>query len=176
MKKNITAALLLLLLTATTASGLQDAKPWQKFTSEPGRFSVLVPGEPMVEKQAEDGDGPLYPLTIYAFMSQDDGAVYAFGWIDYNPRVKVDVQEELTTNRDTFIRRMKAKLLSEKSIKLGTHPGIEYTGESDLAHFTARAYVVGQRPYMLAAVTIKGRGNKAEAEKFFSSFTLTPAP
>lgn len=173
MKRTITAALLLLL--TTTAAGLQAAKPWEKFTSAQGRFNVLMPGKPEEKKETKQGAGPLFPLTNYLYTSQDGGAIYLVGWVDYNPGARLNVQGELAANRDNFLKSLNAKLVSEKPIKIGTHPGIEFTGDNPQASFAAQVYVVGRRPYMLAALTIKGRGAPAQANKFFSSFVLTPA-
>jgi hypothetical protein len=173
MKRTITAALLLLL--TTTAAAFQAAKPWEKFTSAQGRFNVLMPGTPQEKKETKQGTGPLFPLNNYLYTSQEEGAIYLVGWVDYNPSARLDVQGELAANRDNFVKSLKATLVSEKPIKIGTHPGIEFTGDNAQVSFSARVYVVGQRPYMLAALTIKGRGAPAQPEKFFSSFALTPA-
>ncbi len=88
--------------------------------------------------------------------------------------MRLNVQGELAANRDNFIKGVKATLVAEKPIKLGVHPGIEFSAESPQATFLARVYVVGPRPYMLAAVTLKGKDDGPNINKFFSSFTLTP--
>lgn len=175
MKRTITAALLLLLTTTAAAAALQAAKPWEKFTSRPGRFNVLMPGAPQEKKETKQGAGPLFPLNNYLYTSQEEGAIYLVGWVDYNPAARLNVRGELAANRDNFLKSLNARLVSEKPIKLGAHPGIEFTGDNAQTSFSARVYVVGQRPYMLAALTIKGRGAPAQPEKFFSSFALTPA-
>lgn len=168
------AATLLLLLLALTAFGFQTPAPWTKFTSPLGRFSVLMPGEPKEEKETKQTGGPLAPFTNYLYSAKTENAFYLVGWVDYRPGARLNVQGELAANRDNFVKSVHATLGAEKPIKLGLHPGIEFTAESPQATFLVRTYVVGQRPYMLVAATFKGKDDGANIDKFFSSFALKP--
>ena len=173
MKKRLTATLFTLLL-ATSALGLQAPASWTKFTSQAGRFSVMLPVEPKEEKETKNDGGPLSPYTNTLYTAQGAGAVYLVGWTDYKPGVRINVPGEIKANRDNFVNAIKATVATEKAIKLGTHPGTEFTAENAQAFFHVRVYVIGRRPYILVALRPKGTQDP-NADKFFSSFTLTPA-
>ena len=82
------------------------------------------------------------------------------------------MQGEIAANRDNFVKGVEARVTSEHPITLGDSPGIEFTAESEQATFKSRVYVVGQRPYMIIAATLKGLENSANVERFLASFQL----
>ena len=94
------------------------------------------------------------------------------GWADYAPTVKLDVRGEMAANRDNFVRGVEARVTSERPITLGDNPGIEFTAENEQATFKSRVYVVGQRPYMIIAATLKGLEDSANVERFLASFQV----
>lgn len=176
MTKKLFAACLVL-FAGVSVCAQQPAAPaagaWEKFTSAEGRFSILLPGKPEPNKQT--ADSPAGPYTTHLFVAKGAGQVYIVGWVDYAPTFRFDTQRELEANRDNFAKGAKAQVKGTTPIKLGTHPGIEFTAEGEQAIFRSRVYVVGTRPYQLIAVWAKGQAEPPDVAKFFSSFTLTPA-
>lgn len=167
------ACIILSLASAAMADG------WIKLTSDAGKFSVLMPGPKAPEEKAEttteSKDVPASaPYTTHLFMqTSDKGVRFLVGWVDYAPGFKPNPQGELAANRDNFIKGVKAKLATERPITLGQNPGIEFTGAAeDGAAIKARVYMVGARPYMLVALTPKGKDDSVNADKFFDSFKL----
>ena len=61
--------------------------------------------------------------------------------------------------------------MSERKIKLGVYPGIEYEAESDAAHFTARIYIVGSVLYQTLVVVPLGKPYD-DTTRFLDSFQL----
>jgi hypothetical protein len=174
MKRKLFAACLVLLACVSVcAQQPAAAVAWEKFTSAEGKFSIMLPGKPEPNKQT--ADSPHGPYTTYLFMARSSGQVYIVGWVDYSPSFRFDTQKELEANRDNFAKGVKAQLKNTTPIKLGVNPGIEFTAESEQAHFRSRVYIVGKRPYQLIALWGKGQAEPPDAAKFFSSFTLTPA-
>jgi hypothetical protein len=170
------AAWLVLLAACAVAYGQsnQGAGTWETFISEPGSFSVLMPGKPEVNESKQDS--PNGPYTVHLFTARADRRIYLVGWVDYDPSFRFDTQKELEANRDKFVSAVKAQLTgTTKPIKLGPHPGIEFTAETEQVLFRSRVYVVGRRPYQLIAVRGKGTPEPPEEAKFFSSFAVTPA-
>ncbi len=165
----VAAAALLSLAFQTPPDG------WLKFTSEEGRFSVLMPG-PVASKDkvVTKSDPEVGTYNFHSFTKTADKGFFVIGWIDYAPEVNIDARGELTSNRDTFLKRLKGRLLSERPITLQGHPGLEYTAETDQATFKVHAYVVGRRPYQLIAVTYKGFDDSQNVNAFLSSFRLRP--
>jgi len=172
MKKSpiliLAAAALLSLAFQTTPDG------WLKLTSDEGRFSILMPGPDAPKDMAQTKTDPkMGTYTVHLFARKADKGFFMAGWVDYAPTVNLDVQGEINANRDNFLKGVKARLTSERAVKLdGLHPGIEFTAESDQASFKSRVYIVGKRPYQLIAVTFKGFDDAANVNAFFSSFQL----
>jgi hypothetical protein len=174
MKKTL-AVLPLVLLTALAAAA-QTPAGWVKFSPPGSPFTVLMPAEPIEDKEAVESspNGP-YTTTLYSSVSPER-EIYLVGWADYDPKFNFGVQAELEANRDNFIKSTNAKLLSTTPIKLGTHPGIEFKAEmTGKADIVSRVYIVGRRPYQLIALTPVGRDASANRERFFSSFRLGAA-
>lgn len=171
MTKKTLVVLSIVMLSALSAWA-QTPAGWVKFSPMGSPFRVLMPSEPKETKQTSGG--PNGPYTTYLFNSAGpEGEIYLVGWVDYDPKFKFGVQSELEANRDNFVKRLKAKLLSTTPIKLGTHPGIEFKAELEgKADIVSRVYIVGRRPYQLIMLTPTGRDSSANRALFFSSFKL----
>ena len=172
--KNIFALIIVVAAASLPALGLQNAAgDWIKFTSEAGRFSVLMPGpgEPK-DESAIRTDPKVGAYTTHMFLQKTDKGLFLAGWVDYAPDVRLDVQGEIAANRDNFVKGVEARVTSEHPITLGDSPGIEFIAESAQATFKSRVYVVGQRPYMIIAATLKGQEDSANVERFLASFQL----
>lgn len=173
--KNIFALVLFVASSLPSFGSQAAAGEWIKFTSDAGRFSVLMPGpgEPK-DQSATRNDPRLGPYTTHLFLQKTDKGLFMAGWVDYAPAVRLDVKGELAANRDNFVKGVAARVLpgSEHEIRLGDSPGIEFAAESEQAAFKARVYVVGQRPYMIVAATFKGLDDAANVERFLASFQM----
>src|ERR671919_601697 len=68
-----------------------DTSGWVSFTSEAGRFSVLMPELPNAEEpkiiESEHG-----PYTTHLFRARIPGSVFLIGWVDYDPSFDLDRQ------------------------------------------------------------------------------------
>jgi hypothetical protein len=171
--KNI-FALIIVAAASLPSLGFQTAAgDWIKFTSDAGRFSVLMPGpgEPKDDAKTTT-DSRIGPYTTHLFLQKTDKGLFLAGWVDYAPGVRLDVQGELAANRENFVKGLDARVTSEHAVKLGDSPGVEFVAENADATFKSRVYVVGRRPYMIAAVTFKGLDDSANVEKFLASFQV----
>ena len=171
MKKS---AALILVAAALLSLGFQTAPAgWQRFTSEEGRFSVLMPGADAPRLRTNLRTDPRVGTYSSAFFTKKaDKGFFTAGWVDYASGVSLDAQAELRASRDNFIKGVKARPVSERPVTLEGHPGLEFTAESGQAVFKSRVYVVGTRAYLLTAVTYKGFDDAANVNAFFSSFQL----
>jgi hypothetical protein len=167
-------ALIVVVAASVPSFGFQNAAgDWIKFTSDAGRFSVLMPGPGDPKDESETKTDPrLGSYTTHLFLQKTDKGLFMAGWADYAPTVRLDVQGELAANRDNFTKGVEARVTSERPVTLGDSPGIEFTAESAQATFKSRVYVVGQRPYMVVAATLKGLEDSANVERFLSSFQV----
>ncbi|HYN86330.1 MAG TPA: hypothetical protein VER32_13865 [Pyrinomonadaceae bacterium] len=173
--KKFLALLLALVSLSSPSLALQSAPPagWEKFTSEPGRFSILMPGKPKEDRKT--ADTPYGPSTTHIFIAQAPGAIYLAGWVDYDPSFKFGVQAEMEANRDNLVKAMKATVIETKPIKYRTSPGIEFTAENETIFIRSRVYIIGRRPYQTIAVVRKTDSASPDIEKFLSSFAITRA-
>ena len=167
-----TAAILFILFAATFAAAFQGAGEWIKFESTPGLFSVLMPAQPTEQKETKES--AYGPYTTNLFLSKGNGEMYMAGWVDYDPKYNFDAQKELDANRDNFVKAVKGTLGSTTRITFKDNPGIEFDGSTPNFSFKSRVYIVGKRPYMLAAAFPAGGEGSPNINKFFSSFELAP--
>jgi hypothetical protein len=147
---------------------------WITFRSGPGRFSVLMPGpdEPKLNSETKSAPGT-GTYTSYLFTQRSEKGIFLVGWADYPSTFKFGIQAELGANRDNFLTALKARLISERGITLGTNPGIEFAAEAEKVCVRSRVYIVGSRPYQLIAATFEGMDDTANVDRFFASFKLT---
>lgn len=167
-------ALVFVVAASLPSHGFQNAAgDWIKFTSDAGRFSVLMPGPGRPEDRPETKTDPrVGQSTIHRFVQKTDKGLFWVGWSDYAPGVQFDARGALAANRDSLVKGLNARLISERPAALGDNPGIEFVAEGEQATYKARVYVVGQRPYLLLAATLKGLSDAANVERFLASFQL----
>lgn len=145
---------------------------WAKFTSDEGRFSVVMPGVP--EDKVETKPSDHGPYTTHLFVLRNDRNVFLIGFVDYDPSFNFNRQAELEMNRDNFIKGIGATLLTTRSIKIDGYPVLEFTAEGPQRIFTSRVYMVGRRPYQIVIGSPKGVDDSVNINRFFNSFKVTP--
>ena len=169
------------LILAAAVFAQAQADEWIDYSSEGGKFSVLLPGEPtpntinseIQPKDAKTGEplGKKITFTYNDITSKDGRAFYLVGWVDYQAGFNFDPKGELAANRDNFISELGATLVSQKPIRLGAYDGLEFVAEkAPNANIKGRVYIIGKRPYILIALTFDKEDN--DADKFFDSFKL----
>src|SRR5436190_7720931 len=75
---------------------------WVNFTSDVGRFNVLLPETPTDKTetvQSEHG-----PYTTHLFVVRGPKSIFLVGWVDYDPKFNFSVSGEMNLNRDNFIK------------------------------------------------------------------------
>lgn len=145
---------------------------WVRFTSEPGRFSVLMPEIPTDKSttvQSKHG-----PYTTHLFIVREAKNVYLLGWVDYDPNYNFNSQSELEANRDNFVKGINATLTDTRSLTIDGYTAIEFTADSTDRTFMSRVYMVGRRPYQILISFPKGEAQLAPINRFFNSFKVRP--
>lgn len=151
-------------------SNVVDSSGWVKFTSEDGRFSVLMPEIPTDKTetvQSEHG-----PYTTHLFIVRDTTSVFLIGWVDYHPEFNFNRQSELEANRDNFVKGINAKLLTTRASIIDGYSAIEFTAETVDRIFKSRVYMVGRRPYQIVIGSPKGQDDSVSVNRFFNSFKI----
>lgn len=152
---------------------------WKEFSSEKGKFSVMVPGEP--EEKTEPVNLPKIGTVnmITYTVEQRDGAYmatyadYPYGLFQQTTPDKVldGVGEGMARGSATD-----GKVVSEQRITVGENPGrdlvIEGTRQNVKFIMKARIALVSHRLYQIAAVMPKDQSTSIDAAKFLDSFKL----
>ena len=148
-----------------------DDSGWVKFTSERGRFSVLMPEIPTDQTQTVNSANG--PYTTHLFIVRDPTSVYLIGWVDYDPSFDFNRQAELEANRDNFVTGIKATLLNTRPTVIDGYSGLEFTAETADKIFKSRVFLVGRRPYQIVIGSPKSMDDTANTERFFNSFKVS---
>ena len=188
--------LLILLLGCTRLCAAQEGRPadaptppaarehggasWREFAPWEGRFAVSMPGSPVASTMSvESPFGPL-SMRLYTLTAP---AQYGVSYMDYPHSIEDSGQlrEFFAGVRDGGLRTTGAKLIEEKEIMLGTHPGRSFKIQMSGGRVgRVRAYVVKNRLYQLIFTAGEGGAPDAgapsledTANRFFDSFRLT---
>lgn len=169
MRKRFIAVSLIVCVTAIAHATIQTTE-WTKFSSPEGRFSVLMPNQPLNDDQSKET--PVGKVVMHFFTSRSGTGIFIVAYSDY---AIGDAKRELDANRDTFLKGMKATLIAESDIKLQGNPGRDIKATRDQLNIRSRIYLVGKRYYQAVAITPASLPGDVEADRFLTSFQLLQA-
>ncbi len=146
---------------------------WQTFNSPDGKFSINLPGKPIVDQGQQvpvaGGDAAI----IYGVGTQpNDHAAYNCTYVENANLITKSPDELLSIARDGGLKNAQGTLIAEKQITVDGHPARDIqahtTGNSA---YDARLVLVGNRMYMLMVIDTSKRSRDAKnVQKFFDSF------
>lgn len=120
---------------------------WQTFQPSGGRFSILMPGEPVPLGTAFTVDGQEMQLQQFVSSQQNDQVIYMAGWMDLPagglPGGGLD--RSLDSVRDGFRNRLGGRLLQEFPLTLAGSKGRHFKLQAQVDN---RSYLVTQRVYL----------------------------
>jgi len=143
---------------------------WVNFTSDVGRFNVLLPETPTDKTETVPSEHG--PYTTHLFVGKGMKSVFLVGWVDYDPKFNFNISGEMNLNRDNFIKGVKATLVNNKNVTLDGYQAIEFTAKTADTLFKSRVYMVGRRPYQLVSATAIGVDDSINIDRFFNSFKV----
>ncbi|HAF14075.1 MAG TPA: hypothetical protein DHU55_06280 [Blastocatellia bacterium] len=169
--------ILLLLVSASLAFGMQNATDWIKYTSTEGRYTVSLPGQPQLSTQeATAGTGEKFPQYL-ASVTEPGDIAYMTGYFDSIPGRVFSADAA----RDGMVQRINGTLLTEKTISLGSYPGRDLKvlakaagGTTDYLVF-ARFFEVEKRIYVLQFIfpkSVETDALTARGRRYFDSFQV----
>lgn len=181
------AAILLLLLSASLALGIQKPDEWIKYSSPDGRFTVSLPAQPNLSTQeATTADGQKFQQYLASVVESGDVG-FVTGYFDSVPGTIFSADAA----RDGMVKRINGTLISETAISLGGYPGRELKvltkpapaesvpgakpGEAVEYIVRARFYEVDKRVYVLQVIfpkSLESEATLAKATKYFDSFQV----
>ncbi len=156
------------MLFAAAASA--QTADWKSFSYPADGFQASYPSVPELQKKDIPADAGSFELRSYGVQV---ASVALFATVcDYGSQAAgKDSDSMLQGAKNGALQNSNSHLTSEKKIKLGIYPGIEFEAESDAAQFTARIYMVGTTLYQTLVVAPLGKPYP-EAARFLDSFQL----
>ena len=123
-----------------------------------------------MQKKNIPTDAGAFELRSYIVQAGD--VALFIGVCDYGSQaIGKDPGTLLQGGKNGALESSSSHLLSEKKIKLGAYPGIDFEAESDAAHFSFRIYMVGSVFYQTLVVAPLGKPY-ANTAQFLDSFQL----
>jgi hypothetical protein len=182
MRRAVRLLVLGVLVAAGTAYADNVPQPppeglWKEFSSQDGRFSVLLPGSPKQTSENMVTHFGVVEAKMFILRGPEQ-SFYAVAYMDY-PRdalAKHTTDELLDRARDASVKKVKGKLAGEAKITLGGNPGrevkIEAPTKSGGQSVTMRLVFAKERLYQAIVVFPKGKEDAGEEKRFFESFKL----
>jgi hypothetical protein len=156
---------------------------WNKFRTEIGKFSVVVPGE-LIEK-SDSSNTPLGSLKMHTFYHQPEANsgnanfMYMVQYCDY-PEGTLEGNDTTFTNdffestRNEAAFSINGKVIYHTPVTLKDFQGqfwrIHY--KKDSAVIKTKAYIVKNRYYAIQTITFKALASNMDTDKFFDSFQI----
>jgi hypothetical protein len=144
---------------------------WKIFTSEEGRFSILMPAEPKEDSQATQTQ--VGEIMMNMFVVSGNGPEYTAMYSDYPESAVGDPEEMLQGAIDGIAKN--ATLVSQKKTTVAGNPAVEAVFESEGVNYVwYKGIMVENRIYQLiVATSTAGKDIYAdEARMFIDSFVL----
>lgn len=144
---------------------------WQLFTSAEGRFSVLMPGEPV--RDSRPINDALGNLTLKSFAAEDGTATYTLFFIDFPDTVQKTNPSDLLNAALTRVEGSNT-VTEQKKITVQGNPGVQVEGENGTkGYMRYMAVLAKSRLYELVVLTPNSTDSAAKAGRFLDSFKLT---
>jgi len=161
-----------LLSFAFTVSAFAQSTEWKEYSSEKGKFSVLMPGAPETGYRLGPADSGA--VMSYVTNYQKDAEAWSIAYFDI-PAIPPDadaIKKLLNRRLDSYT----VKPRSGKSLTLYGHPAIEFKSLIDDGDRVqvVRIILVKQRVYELWVVTQAKQAASEDVTKFFDSFQPVP--
>jgi hypothetical protein len=148
------------------------APEWKIFSSDEGKFSVLMPSEEISDMTPDKSEMHEGVESTKMYMSIHEKNVFLVSYADFkNDMTQIPSSELL----DSVVQGMLddgEKLLSQKTVTLGAYQGreIQLQDEKGMT-LTGRIFIVNKRMYMLLVGSEKNP-QAIDIRKFFDSFEL----
>jgi hypothetical protein len=164
MRRTVWIGIVVAAVALGAGARAEEPKP-RSHTSEALGFTATFP-LPVKESVNESGGGT-------AAAVDPKGLMYMVGVIP--PRAEVaglSAKEQIDAGIEGALARVKGKIVTQRDIKLGKHPGRAVEIEVNDGHASMRAYLVDKKAYLLVMVQKNGTTAPMTAEDFFASFRL----
>jgi hypothetical protein len=152
-------------------------REWETFAPPNGRFTVRLPGFPLLAFTRLDGS-----VVRQYLLSRDHEEIdFAVSYYDVRPEqvgptLLADVTAEL---RERKLQELAGQLIAERELMLDDYPGREIRIDPGTRHGTylGRVYLAGRRVFLVEVLGRHVRPDKGATATFFDSFKIdVPSP
>lgn len=145
---------------------------WNSYSYPADGFRASFPTAPELQKKDVPTESGSYELRSY--LVQADPYALFIGVCDYGAQTNgKDTDTVLQGAKQGALAKSNSHLVSENRLTLGIYHGIQFEAESNVAHFSARVYMVGDTLYQTLVVSPIGKPY-ADTARFLDSFQLIP--
>lgn len=156
-----------------------QGQEWKAFESIDGGFSIMTPTL-MEEKHAvvTTGIGEIEVHTYFINPKDTLGNyLYLINYYDLPedliPKDSSDLAEDFLRNTlDQSIEDIDGSLMYSSEIRIGDNPGLMWRSKSEKGVVKCRAYIIGNRFYMLQVYSIESKSLNKYIDMFLESFTI----
>lgn len=178
----------LLLTSLVLLSLMSFMKPdgWYVLRSEQYGYKVDFPQKPVENPQVINTEIGELKMNMFIYdassAGKDDNLLYLVNYTEY-PEAFMEVEDPESVKVffrnavDGAVGNVNGRLISEKIIKLGRHPGreIKVDFKEGMAVIRMRFYLVGYKLYMLQTITETKKDFNKSINRFMNSFELLGA-
>jgi len=164
------------LVCALFAWPAEAADDWVTVVPLDGSFTASMPMKPrFIMDDAGKGDY----TNMATYIMNRDGRIFAVGYADVKPDAKGSMDQLMETNRNDFVKSIRAKLTGSQPIQFHNAPGdprpaSEFTAVSEKASCKGLIVADGMRIFQVVACTRTGVDAPEDIERMLSSFTIVP--
>ena len=162
------AAVLVLLLV-----GCNKAE-WKEFHSTPGRFTVMLPGDPT--EDSSQVTTAIGPVDVHMFHHDEIFLSFLVGYSDLpdRPDMVYNTDKMFDGSRNEVVRKVNARVISEQPITVDGNPGRLIILEKD-NNLNMKIKLVWLRPRLYQVVIAANdiRAGSADIDRFMDSFKIT---
>ncbi len=171
------------LLTGYPTVNVAQAQPtlllaqsiWKPFSSEEGRFRVLMPGTPSQEKKNTKTKYGTFPTTTFSVIREKE-AGYVVGYLDFPQTVNLNARntdQYLSAIASGFAQGAGGRLVSQQNIRLGNLSGKEIRLQFEQGVIgKGRLFLANRRLYVVVAVTDKEKSLTKSIQGYLNSFQV----
>jgi hypothetical protein len=160
----------ILAFTTLFVNAPQQTAVWHAYSSDEGRFSTVLPNEPMTTLIATPTEkGALFTHTVSA--TDSDLNEYMVSWTAYDHNVEAKGTDKTYDRvRDALVLSKNGRLVSESSVVMQGRPGRAVVFTDDEGRTVkVRFYFIGTRFYQVMA---ENRGKQTDSDTFLESFKV----
>lgn len=161
-----------------TPEAIEEEDGWEEFTYDAGGFRVALPATPVEEVVPANPDVGMGESGAILLDTNGNTVGYAAFYRDYPDLATLESSEAIATFlddfRDDFVENgvLDGQLLQEREITLDSYPGREMEIIGAEGFLKTRVYLVGDRLYMLVAVSMTEEAYPETGDRFLDSFEL----